>query len=80
MLKPVALLILFVTPVVLLFIQLALFTEPRVGKALAKRLEEDTRSHRNSRHIYSLLIGSAAITHPLSWLMQPQHSHNIAVT
>lgn len=71
MLKPVALLILFGTPVVLLFILLALFTEPRAGKALAKRLGEDTRSRRKSRRIYSLLAGTEAITHPLSWLTQP---------
>ena len=57
----------FVMPVALLFI---LFTEPRVGKAQAKRLEEDLRSHRNCRHVYSLLAGMAAITQPLSWLMQ----------
>ena len=80
MLKPVTLLILFVTPIVVLFILLALFTEPRVAKALGKRLKEDTRRRRNSRHIYSLLAGAAAITHPLSWLMQPRHSHNIAIT
>ena len=44
----------------------ALFAEPRVGKAQAKRLEEDTRSRRNCRHVYSLLAGAedaaAAIT------------------
>ena len=37
-----------------------LFAEPRIGKARAKRLEEDSGSRRNCRHIYSLL----------SWLMQ----------
>ena len=46
------------TPVVLLFL---LFAEPRVGKAQAKRLERDSRSHRNCRHIYSLLVDAAAI-------------------
>ena len=71
MLKPVALLILFATPIVLLLILLALFTEPRAGKALAKRLGEDTRSRRSSRYIYSPPAGTEAITHPLSWLMQP---------
>ena len=39
----------------------ALFTEPRVGKAWAERLEEDGRSHRNCRHIYSLMAGIAVI-------------------
>ena len=39
-----------------------LFTELRVGKALAKRLEEDTRSCKNCRHIYSLLAHTVAIT------------------
>ena len=50
--------ILLVTPVVLLF---TLFAELRVGKARAKRLEEDTRNHRNCRHIYFLLADLAAI-------------------
>ena len=54
--------ILFVTPTVLLFIPLALFAEPRIGKVQAKRLEEDTKSCRNRRHIYPLLAGTAAIT------------------
>ena len=31
----------------------ALFAEPRVGKAQAKRLKGDSRSLRNCRHIYS---------------------------
>ena len=30
-------------------------------KAWAKRLEEDSRSHRNCRHVYSLLAGAAAV-------------------
>ena len=47
--------ILFLTPVVLLFTLGAMFTETRVGTAQAKRLEEDSRSHRNCRHAYSLL-------------------------
>ena len=54
--------ILFVTPAVLLFILFALLAEPRVGKAQAKRLEEDTRSCRNRRLVYPLLAGTAAIT------------------
>ena len=61
------LLILFMTPVVSLF---TLFAEPRVGKAQAKKLEGDARSHRNCRHIYSVLAGMAAMTQPLSWMMQ----------
>ena len=59
------LLILFVTPVFLLFTPFTLFVEPRVGKAQAKRLEEDLRSHRNCRQVYSLLVGMAAITQSL---------------
>ena len=39
----------------------ALFAEPRVGKAWAKRLEEDTRSRRACRHVHSLLADAAAI-------------------
>ena len=76
--KHFVLLILFVMPVVLLFI---LFAEPRVGKAKVPRLEGDSRSYKRCRHIYSLLAGTAAITRPLSWLMQqPQHSRNVAIT
>ena len=47
------LIILFVMPIA------SLFTEHRIGKAQAKRLEEDSRSHRNYRHIYSLLADAA---------------------
>ena len=47
-----------------------LFVEPRVGKAQAKRLERDSRSRRNFRQVYSLLVGTAAITQPLSRLAQ----------
>ena len=50
--------------IVLLF---TLIAEP---KGQAKRLEEDVISHRNCRHIYSLLAGTAAIAQPLSWLIQ----------
>ena len=50
--------ILFVRPIALPF---TLFAELRVGKARAKRLEEDARSHRNCRHIYSLLADLAAV-------------------
>ena len=49
------LIILFVMPIA------SLFTEHRIGKAQAKRLEEDSRSHRNYRHIYSLPAGAAAV-------------------
>ena len=55
------LLILFMMPTVLLFTLCTLFVESRVGNARAKGLEEDTKSHRNCRHIYSLLAGTAAI-------------------
>ena len=47
------------TPVVLLFAQ---FAEPRIGKVRTKRLEGDSRSHRNYRYVYSLLTGVATIT------------------
>ena len=57
--------LLFMMLDVLLFTVFTLFTEPREGKARSKRLGEDSRSHRNSRHIYSLLAGIAAI-HSLS--------------
>ena len=64
----------------------ALFAEPRVGKVWAKRLEEDLRSCRTYRHIYSVLVDAAAITVDtlyvlLSWLTQrtqPWHSSNAA--
>ena len=79
--KYAELLILLVMPAVLLFTLSAQFAEPRVSK----RLEEDTRSCRNCRHVYSLLAGTAAITQPLSWLMQQlwqqlPYNHNIAIT
>ena len=49
------------------------FTEPMVGKAGAKRLEENVRSYRNHRCSYSFLAGAAAIAADplyslLSWL------------
>ena len=53
-------LILLIVPVVSLFTLSALFAEPRVGKARAKRLEEDSKSRRNCRHVYSLLAEAAA--------------------
>ena len=55
-------LVLLTAPAVSLFTLSALFAELRVGKAQAKRLEEDLRSHRNYRHVYSLLAGLAAVT------------------
>ena len=61
---------LFVMPIVLLFTLLVLLAEPRVGKLRAKKLEEDSRSRRNCRQVYSLLAGSAAVTQSLSWLTQ----------
>ena len=48
-------------PIVLLFTLSTLFAEPRVGKERAKRLEEDARSCRNCRYVYSLLTGKAAV-------------------
>ena len=64
------LLILLMVPTILLFTLCTLFAEPRVVKAWAKRLEEDWRSHRNCRHFHCLLAGKAAITLPVSSLMQ----------
>lgn len=37
-----------------------LFTEARVGKARVGKLEEDARSHRNCKCVYSLLTSKAA--------------------
>ena len=54
-------LILFLMPVVLLSTLSTLFPESRVGKVRAGRLEEDMRSVRNSRHVYSLLAVTVAI-------------------
>ena len=48
-------------PIVLLFTIFILFTDTRAGKAQVKRLEEDARSYRNCRHIYSLLTGTVAV-------------------
>ena len=56
--------------IVLLFTPSAPFIEPRVGKARAKRLEEDAKSHWNCRCIYALLVVQAATTGPLPWLTQ----------
>lgn len=39
-----------------------MFAEPMVGKAQAKRLEENSKSHRNCRCIYSLLASAAALS------------------
>ena len=66
----VVLLILFVMPIVSLFTLFSLFAKARVGKGRAKRLEEDARSLRNCKHVYSLLAGTVAKTQPLSRLMQ----------
>ena len=57
----VVLQILFVMPIVLLF---TLFAEPRVSQALVKRLEDDSRIHRNCRLTASLLADAAAVTQP----------------
>ena len=53
--------VLVMMPVVLLFTLCPLFIESRVGKVQTKRLEEDAKSCRNCRHIYSLLAGTAGI-------------------
>ena len=54
-------LILFVMPIVSLFTLFSLFAKARVGKGRAKRLEEDARSPRNCRRVYSLLAGTGAV-------------------
>ena len=67
---PAVLLILFVTSIVSLFTLSTLFNEPRVGKVQAKRLEGDSRSCRNCRHIYSLLADAAALSAAVTKLTQ----------
>lgn len=57
----VLLFILFTVPVVLLFTLSKVFVDSRVGKAQAKRPEEDVRSYSNCRHVYSLLAGTATL-------------------
>ena len=57
-------------PIAWLYLLCVLFIERKVGKALAKRLDEDFRSCRNCQYIYSFLASIAAITWPLSWLIQ----------
>ena len=54
-------LFLLVTSIVLMFELCALFAEPMEGKAQAKRLGENSRSHRNCRGVYSLLARAAAL-------------------
>ena len=39
----------------------SLFAGPRVAKVWAKRLEEDSRSHGNCRHVYPLPADTAAV-------------------
>ena len=39
---------------------ISLFTEARLGKVPARKLEETSRSCRNCRHVYSLWAGAAA--------------------
>ena len=53
----------------------ALFTKPMAGKAQAGRLDENSKSCRNFRHVSSLLAGAAATAADtlysfLSWLIQ----------
>ena len=67
--------VLVMMPVVLLFTLCPLFIESRVGKVQTKRLEEDAKSCRNCRHVYSLLAGTAAVAADtlfslFSWLTQ----------
>ena len=37
-------------------VRTVLFDEPRAGKGRAERLEEDSRSYSNCRHVYSLWL------------------------
>ena len=80
----VSLINLFMTTVALLFTMVA---ESRVGKAQAKRLEEDLRNHRNWRHIYPLLADAAAVAvdmlyslllWPTQWTWPWHHSNAAA--
>ena len=63
---PMVFLILLTAPVVSLGTLCTLFTELRVDKPWAERLEGDWKSWKNCRHVYSFLSG----TQPLSWLAQ----------
>ena len=81
---PTVSLILFVTPVVLLFTLSALLAEPGVGKAQAKRPEANSGSGRTCRCVSSLLADAAAVAadvlhSPFWWLTprtQPWRSSN----
>ena len=52
---PVVLLILLTVPTVSLYLSVPVCTEPRAGKAREEEPQEDSRSHGNCRHVYSLL-------------------------
>ena len=41
-----------------LFHVVSLMAEPSIGKARARKLEEDARNHSNCKHVYSLLAGT----------------------
>ena len=45
----------------------ALFAEPRVGKVETGKLEENSKSHRNCRHVYFLWAGKAAVAADITW-------------
>lgn len=53
-----------------------LFTEPKVGKVWAGKLEESSRSRRNCRHIYSLMAGDMAKGERLRWGLYTIHVQN----
>ena len=57
----VLLFIMFTAPIVLLFTLSKVFVDSTVGKAQAKRPEEDVRSCSNCSHVYSLLAGAATL-------------------
>ena len=53
--------ILFTAPIILLFTLSTVFAEPSIGKQWDKWMEEDLRSHRNVRHVYSRLASTTAV-------------------
>lgn len=58
----------------------ALFTEPRVGEARAKRLEGDLRSRRNCRDVFPPGRHGGSNTASLLLTQRPQHHHAIVIT
>lgn len=75
---PIALRVLFMTPIVLLFTlsRLHHFHQFQGRQDLSQEAGRRGRAAvGNCRHIYLLLTGTTTLTHPLSWLtQQPQHT------